>query len=136
MLNGRAVYEQEKQKKEWRLEVVDSIADGDNVIQSIQKSRLIDIHPLKELKNQIVVLTCVRGVLYRLLRDKTNWFVMGYSISKVVYLTQLIKYVGVIVLNSRRADWFGGKYMQQCLASGKILWLSEQISPKTKVHLC
>lgn len=81
------------------------------MIQPVQKSCLVNIHPLKELENQIVVLTSVRRIRYGMLWDKTNWFVMGDTVSKIVYLTQLIKHKGVVVLNRWSAEWLGGKYL-------------------------
>jgi len=82
------------------------------------------------------MLTGKGGRNYGVRRLKTNGFMMYNSVSHIADFSQFVKNKGLIVLDSRGTSRFSREYMDQGLASCPVLGLSEQISPKSKVHLC
>lgn len=104
------------------------------MIQSIQKGRFVNAHPLKKLQYQVVVLSGIRRVLDRLTTKKTYRFVMSDAVSQIVDEAQLVKNESVIVLNYGRASWLCREHLKQILAARVKLRLGEQVSPKSKVH--
>lgn len=78
------------------------------MIQAIQKSGLIDVHPLKERNYLMVVLSCIVCVLHWRSCDETDGFVMSDPIPDLVYFRQLIEDVFCVVCNggcTRKLVW-------------------------------
>ena len=60
---------------------------------------MVNLHPLKELQNYIVMLSSVCGIFYGVPWKKTYRFMVRHSVSNTIQLRQLVKNIGVVILN-------------------------------------
>ncbi len=89
---------------------------------------------MKKLQDEVVMLSSVSGIFYRITREEANRFMMGDSISDVVNSCELVKYKPLIILHGGSAPGFGWQNIKQHSTTSCELPGSKHIPPETKTQ--
>ena len=106
-----------------------------DVVHPIKEPSAVYAHPAEKLQDTLVFSLSIRDGLDRKSGCKTDGFVMGNPVPKLIYMVQLIENVLVVNAEYRSGFGLGWKNGQQFLAGCSILRTGIHIFPYTELHL-